>query len=299
LKLVCDEKEVLLQHEVSDRKKLEKEVEQLQSLLTKRTAELNNSMNYATTFRKEGRTTRKQVLEVVGIVTEIVNTLSLDMQLGFTDHSSSNTTVGNSTLILSTTDFNDPNSSVSTSNLKLIEALGLHTLSDMINKLKDLSTKYIADHHKLKTELIHLSQVEVERDALRGQVNGLLEQRSVLTSQHIEEKKSLQQQLLRLKNDDSEVHKLLTQISNLEFNLRREKERKEKVIEELNEVKNEVERLTGSSLAVRERTNVSILYILIFILMCNYPHDYRNWEMKQQHCNLKSNDFNMTTIYCA
>ncbi|RYH32485.1 hypothetical protein EON65_00470 [archaeon] len=244
LKMSCDEKEMLRQHEVHDKKKLEKEVETLQTLLAKRTNDLNTVNTHLSSFRKDGRVVRKQVLEVVSQITELVHKISLDMQLGFVENTSA---LSSMELKLEAID---------TSAGKLPEALGVPALSEAAQKLKEYLTKYFSEHSKLRVQVEKRTDCEAERDALRIQVSSLQEQRSTLLNQHQEEKRALQQQLLRLKNDDSEVGRLLAQIANLEATVKKEKERKERAITELEDVRAEVDRLTGNSLAVRERTSV-------------------------------------------
>lgn len=241
LKMAHDETEMLRLHEVDDKKRMEKEIEQLHALLTRRTEEINSASTFSSTYRKEVRSARKRVLEIIAQTSEIINSISLDLNLGFSDSSSA---------LRETLDLK-----VDMSSVKLTEDLGLAGLTDLMSKLRDMVARYITEHARLKMTLQSCSDSENERDRLRGQVNSLLEQRSALLAQQAEEKKTLQNQLLRLKNDDGDVQKLLAQIANLEGLLKKEKERKDRAIAELKEVRTEVDRLTGNTMAVKERTH--------------------------------------------
>eukprot|EP00981_Chlorochromonas_danica_P006215 scaffold1307_cov166-Ochromonas_danica.AAC.37 len=262
LKLVVDEKEMLRQHEISDKKRMEKEIEQLQGLLAKRSNEVVQNSTLSTVLRKEGRLARKEVTEAAAKIAALVNSLSLDLQLGFTATAEGHS--GNHSMLASATTAFDLKIEVSesgaggatTTSLKLVESLGLPNLHDIVEKLETLFRRYQADHNEMKSRLQDHSTSQKDVISLRQQLQTLVEQRTQLVNQHLEEKKVLQTQLLRLKNEDGGSERLLSQIASLEASLKKEKDRKERALTELNQLRHEVDRMKGSNMAVEERHNV-------------------------------------------
>jgi chromosome segregation ATPase len=256
LKSVCDEKDSAFVAEASDRLKLEKDIKQLKAALQKRSQELSNSASYSSMLRSEGRNARKQVLEAVGQIREMVNIVRIDAHsVGVEIRSPEAKTrspaarSGSSQGGSGGAEFDEESLS-----LGLSEALGINDLSGSLEALRS-AIAFVRSAPKNRIEVETTSRrLEAECASLRKELGASEAKKNELASQYKHELHTMQLQITEVRRTDSKNPHLVHQIAVLEASLKQERDRKERLSGENEQLRAKLEHQSHDQQTVQSRT---------------------------------------------
>lgn len=229
-----EEKEAKLSFEKKRRTLVEKELEALKIAQSKLIDDCEKLKHYSAAFRSEGREARKEVLEIVGIITEIIVQSRVDLRMSPT------VKIGQSA-----SDFDKKADSLES--IKLVEALGIRDMTSATVQLREIVASLRSEMKRLKGQEENLLLVEVELTRLRRQVDeGDLNQRALQTK-HADEVKYWQQRCTDLQSISASSTILKDKVTHLEKSLADERLLKERASKEVDDLSRELQRLQNSA----------------------------------------------------
>eukprot|EP01038_Epipyxis_sp_PR26KG_P008401 gene8401-11359_t len=226
LKLSCEEKEAMRIAEENDRKKLEKHIKDLKNTLAKKNQELTTSANYSSMLRTEGRVARKQIMDVISTLREIINVIRIDAQeLGITI----STPEIKST---STGDSSGKSGDGDDNHIGLVEALGINELTDQMEGFKEMMS-WVKTTSKSRFELESLiNKLKDENKELHKELKHMEAKKNELMLSYKEELQTVQTQFNDLRKIDNKNPHMMQQLSIVENSLKIEREKQQKLVTE-------------------------------------------------------------------
>lgn len=247
LKAAYDEKEMQRLAELSSRKRAEGELAKMKSLMERATQDLAESTGRSKALRSEGKKARKQILDCVTLMRDVVDTVRRDAQAQGVELGGSTPSMRvDAVLAGATVKFNsmmplgeDATGIVTEEQLLgLCEALGMPELTTAVSGMREVLLYLKEVNPKVKIEQENaMRRVEVEKNKLQREV-AIMEEKGGDAGKGIqkqrEEVRVLEGQLLdsRRKEVDSTLV-LSRQISTLEDKLNREKDLKVAALSDL------------------------------------------------------------------
>jgi chromosome segregation ATPase len=248
-----EEKEAKLAVEKKRRIAQERELESLKLVQTRLQEECDRLRSYSSSFRTEGRETRKEVLELCGAICEMTVQMRMDLQLS---------PATKALYLMDDKHGHSMGISLDASNinseqpLKLNEALGVQELMSATKSLRETFSQLRDEWRRMRQREDDLTLAEMEVNRLRRQLEDCEAVKQTLSGRHADDVKYWQQKYSDLQALSTNSVQQKKRVTELERILSHEQSLKEQAILEVEQLREQIEKLQSVSV---EGGNTSIV----------------------------------------